>query len=318
MKNIIFLLGTPRSGTTLLQRMLSSHPDVKSIAEPWILLPLLTSFDSLSNISTYSHQTMEAALDDLCLEYPAFESDYNSHINTFVMHLYEKMTNGEKYFLDKTPRYYLIAEKLRLVFKDAKFIYLFRSPVDVIDSTIKTFCSERLYRLPYYYFDLTEGMNLLSSSLNSSSDNQIIVLYERLCKSPESELDPIFDFLDLECDSSIFNRFSNVRFKGDFGDPNRKKHQEINFQSSQRPLSWARKRLYLNILSQINNDTLSCASLERVDLENDVNSRRRAGLIEQLVDLLDFAAFRIIMFVGLPFVYKFMRKKRFRKDMFLS
>lgn len=318
MRNIIFLLGTPRSGTTLLQRVLSSHVDIKSIAEPWVLLPLLTNFDSSKNISIYGHQTMEDAINDLRLEYPAFESDYNAHVNTFVTHLYDNMSDGEKYFLDKTPRYYLVAEKLRTIFKDGKFIYLFRNPVDVIDSTIKTFCSERIYRLPYYYFDLTEGMNLLCASLRDNSASQTIISYEDLCKAPEKGLKQVFDFLDLEYDPSIIDKFSSMEFKGGFGDPNREEHQRIDFQRSQRPLSWVRKKLYLSILSQINDDTLRCASLERDVLESDVNSRGRAGLKEQLLDLLDFVIFKIVMFVGLPAVYSAMKKKRFGKDMFLN
>ena len=39
MKSPIFLFSLPRSGSTLLQRVLMSHKDIASVAEPWLMLP---------------------------------------------------------------------------------------------------------------------------------------------------------------------------------------------------------------------------------------------------------------------------------------
>ncbi|MBT8101022.1 MAG: sulfotransferase, partial [Gammaproteobacteria bacterium] len=36
----VFLLSLPRSGSTLLQRMLMTHPAISSVPEPWLLLPI--------------------------------------------------------------------------------------------------------------------------------------------------------------------------------------------------------------------------------------------------------------------------------------
>ena len=36
--NLIFIISQPRSGSTLLQRMLSGHADIKSAAETWLML----------------------------------------------------------------------------------------------------------------------------------------------------------------------------------------------------------------------------------------------------------------------------------------
>src|SRR6516165_4829830 len=37
--NLIFLFSQPRAGSTLLQRILGRHPDIHTVAEPWIMLP---------------------------------------------------------------------------------------------------------------------------------------------------------------------------------------------------------------------------------------------------------------------------------------
>ena len=35
---LVFLLSLPRSGSTLLQRLLAAHPQVHTVAEPWLML----------------------------------------------------------------------------------------------------------------------------------------------------------------------------------------------------------------------------------------------------------------------------------------
>lgn len=40
-KNLIFIVSQPRSGSTLLQRILSAHSQICTTSEPWLALPLL-------------------------------------------------------------------------------------------------------------------------------------------------------------------------------------------------------------------------------------------------------------------------------------
>ena len=44
----IFLLSLPRSGSTLLHRMLASHPQVATLPEPWVPMPLFEKLHALS------------------------------------------------------------------------------------------------------------------------------------------------------------------------------------------------------------------------------------------------------------------------------
>jgi len=37
----IFIFSLPRSGSTLMERILATHPAVGTASEPWILLPFL-------------------------------------------------------------------------------------------------------------------------------------------------------------------------------------------------------------------------------------------------------------------------------------
>ena len=84
-------MGLPRSGTTLLQRVLASHSEVASIAEPWVLLPLISCFDEKISASTFGHKELKHALTDFNLEFPEFQSRYYEHVRIFITQIYENI-----------------------------------------------------------------------------------------------------------------------------------------------------------------------------------------------------------------------------------
>ena len=139
MKSPIFLFSIPRSGSTLLQRMLAGHPEISTVSEPWILLPLVYSQKQTGQLSNYSHRNSQLGINDVINQLPQKERDYNLAIRSMSDHIYEKLClNNEKYFLDKTPRYHLIAQEIISIYPDAKFIFLFRNPLDVYASVMTT------------------------------------------------------------------------------------------------------------------------------------------------------------------------------------
>ena len=54
-QNIVFIFSQPRSGTTLLQRMLTSHSDIVSVSETWLLLPQFLALKKRGLIAQYNH-----------------------------------------------------------------------------------------------------------------------------------------------------------------------------------------------------------------------------------------------------------------------
>ena len=126
MKKIIFLFSLPRSGSTLLQRVLSTHPDIHTISEPWLLLPLIYQFKN-NVYSEYSHRQFSIALEDIIKTNSENKKIYYQKIKKLITELYSELSPIETtYFIDKTPRYSLIAEEIITIFPDAKFIFLWR------------------------------------------------------------------------------------------------------------------------------------------------------------------------------------------------
>ena len=215
----IFLISLPRSGSTLLQKMLSAHTEIHSVSEPWLLLPLAYMHISKGMFTEYDHEWAITAFDDFINLLPNCRKDFNDSTREFVISLYEKSLKGNKYryFLDKTPRYYLIIPFLAEVFPEAKFIFLFRNPLDVISSILTTWLSNQL-RLYRYYPDLFIGPFALAEGFKRYQDRSLAVLYEKLVTSPESEVKRICDYLDLSFDQTLITGYRSVNFDGEYGD----------------------------------------------------------------------------------------------------
>lgn len=256
MKSPIFIFSLPRSGSTLLQRLLMSHKSISSVSEPWLLLPFVYANKGTGTLSEYSSQNSFIGLSDFINNLPNKEADYVEALRNFIIELYSKhCNNGEIYFLDKTPRYYLIIDEILELFPNAKFIFLFRNPVQVYASLITTFADNKL---TYYQTneDLLDGMRLLSEGYEKYKNKSIHINYEDLVTSPKAQIEKVFNYLNLEIDYSVLNNFSNQNTKGRFGDPSGIK--EYNNVSSNSVSKWKmifntpiRKKYLLILINKI-------------------------------------------------------------------
>ena len=65
MDSPVFLFSLPRSGSTLLQRMLLGHEQIASISEGWVLLPLIYAMKKKGVVAEYSHISSQIAMRDI-------------------------------------------------------------------------------------------------------------------------------------------------------------------------------------------------------------------------------------------------------------
>ena len=132
---VVFILSLPRSGSTLLQRIIAAHTRVASATEPWLLLPLFYSLRSQGQYAEYGQGPAAKGLTHFVEELPGGRSAYLAEVSRFARGLYGRTrSDGETYFLDKTPRYGLIVDELREAFPGARFIFLWRQPLAIIAS----------------------------------------------------------------------------------------------------------------------------------------------------------------------------------------
>lgn len=216
----VFIFSLPRSGSTLLQRLLMTSNDISSISEPWLLLSLFYINKNNGVISEYSHLGSFEALQDFIENLPGKEKAYHDELRKFVVSLYNMhCKDGEKYFLDKTPRYYLIIPEILKTFPNSKFIFLFRNPIHILSSIIQTWGSGTLKSVYRYNIDVKYGPGLLSEGLTLTEGNAISLKYEDLVTDPEIELKKICEYLNVDFDLEMLNNFALQKTNGKFGDP---------------------------------------------------------------------------------------------------
>ncbi len=216
----LFIFSLPRSGSTLLQRVLAADSRIASVAEPWLLLPLVYALREQGIRSEYSHGLASQALNDFILELPNGRQDYLSAVGSAVRELYQKAAKSKdaRYFLDKTPRYALVADEIIDMFPDGKFIFLWRSPLAVIASMVETWGKGR-WNIPWFRIDLFDGLAGLIDAYQAHSERSLAINYENFLLSPGKELSRIAEYLELEFDPKLLKDFSQTSFRGEFGDP---------------------------------------------------------------------------------------------------
>ena len=217
----VFLLSLPRSGSTLLQRLLAVSPEVATAAEPWFLLPLAFSTREVGTHNAYRQQTCAAALDDLSASLgDAAGASWPEMVARFAGDVYDELSpEGTRYFVDKTPRYALIAPELIEWFPTARFIVLWRNPLAAAASFTNTI-SEGTWRFWRNHVDLYDGLaNLVDLVGSEARDRIVTVRYEDLVRDPHHELGRIGDHLDLDLDTAAATeRLHRMPVGGRMGD----------------------------------------------------------------------------------------------------
>ena len=115
----VFLVGFPRSGTTLLDQVLDSHPSVRVLEER----PLVTGMIGRLTAAGHAYPEDLERLDDEILE--ALREGYFADRDRFVEIPHDAV------FIDKMPLNITHAALIRRVFPDARFLLAVRDPCDV-------------------------------------------------------------------------------------------------------------------------------------------------------------------------------------------
>lgn len=222
----VFIISLPRSGSTLLQRILMAHDGIASHAEPWFLLPLI-SMQKRNNIKTrYGHIQSANAIQNIIKT--TSQEVIDSACRNFALEVYTQLSEKEAYFLDKTPRYYYIINDLYRVFPDAKFIYLLRNPVEIYNSMIQEFKGKSTRRLDHLDGDLINGTKLIAEAIAKygQNENTFVVQYDEVCIEPVKTVSSIQKFLGLDEDPEIVSRFPLQVLHGHGDSSGMKKYQD--------------------------------------------------------------------------------------------
>jgi tetratricopeptide (TPR) repeat protein len=191
---IAFLVGFPRSGTTLLDRMLSAHPDIEVLEE--------------KSLFSFLHQdwsepgTLEAL------------ADLNEAQITDAREIYRREMSRHR----RQPQRSLVIDKLPLnlaylflihrLFPEAPVIFLQRHPLDACISCY--FQAFELEASMAYFLDIKQTaqyynavMQVAELSMDQVGNPLHRLHYEDLVETPKDQLKALLNFLALEWDDSM-------------------------------------------------------------------------------------------------------------------
>jgi len=222
---IIFIISQPRSGSTLLQHIFGSHPDIYTLPEPWLMLNFAYGLRSSGIQAEYNARHAYLALQDFLKRISGGEDSYLSAIRQAATYLYSKALelSDKNIFLDKTPRYYLILPELFRIFPNAKFIILVRNPLAVFSSILSTNFNgnwKRLFELEDRKQDLFSAPHLILDCINKPRGNTFIIKYEEVVNSPEHYIKDLCTKLNIDFYPEMLEYGGKVKFNNTtFVDP---------------------------------------------------------------------------------------------------
>ena len=221
---LVFLIGAPRSGTTLLARMLAAHSLVYGRAEPHLITPIahLGYFGKVQK-APYDPQNVEQAIHEIVGELKRGEDGYLEALRAYCDSLYGQMMelapDGKRFFLDKTPAYGLVLPFLARLYPRAKYVVLTRHPLAVLSSYAESFFDGD-YKVAIDHNPILQRyVPALAQFVRERPVPLVWVKYEELVREPEAHFRRVCEHIGIPFEErAIRYGESGEEFKG-LGDP---------------------------------------------------------------------------------------------------
>jgi hypothetical protein len=221
---LIFLVGAPRSGTTLLARMLAAHSAIHGRAEPHLVTPIahLGYFGSVQK-APYDPFNVEQAIKEVVADIPRGEAGYLDALRAYTDSIYGQLMDavppGKRFFLDKTPAYALVLPFLVKLYPGAKYVVLTRHPLAVLSSYAESFFDGDYEVALAHNPILQRYVPALARMVRERPVPLAWVRYEDLVKEPAAHFRRICEYLELPFEEgAIAYGETGESFKG-LGDP---------------------------------------------------------------------------------------------------
>jgi hypothetical protein len=256
--NLIFILSQPRAGSTLLQRILGSHSEIHALGEPWFMLPPFYVLRPDNYEAEYTSHGALLGLRSFLRSLARGEEEYYEAVRRMAGYLYgcALAASGKRFFLDKTPRYFLIIPELLRTFPAARFLFLFRNPLAVLCSIRERWLGDNWLGCPNHRIDLIDAPRLLTEGRALLAEKGLTVSYEHLVAHPEDQIRRMCDWLGLSFSPTLVEYGRNGMERWDMGDPQRvyehrrptAEYVDKWMQALEQPQAWRMVHDYLEIL----------------------------------------------------------------------
>jgi len=197
-----FIVGMPRSGTTLVEQILSSHSLVYGAGE----LDYMNTVASAIPRLTGSNKLAEA--------YQQFDRDLSFQIARDYLHNIQQLAPEAAIFIDKAPLNFLHLGFIALIFPNAHIIHVQRHPIDTcLSCYFQNFNQQHAYAssldsLAQFYQQYQRLMQHWQQHLPLSMHH---VNYEDLISHTENQTRTLIDFLQLDWENNCLDYHRQAR-----------------------------------------------------------------------------------------------------------
>lgn len=198
----IFIVGMPRSGTSLVEQIVASHRDVYGGGEIKTIDDIMES--ALSDVGIRNNNISEEYINELVL-----------NINSNWIEEVSLLDVSERVITDKMPLNFRWIGFILTAFPHAKIIHVNRKPIAVLWSIYKHYFSGKGNGYAYDMCDLSEYYKLYSNLMlfwrKQFNDRIYDVWYEELTEKQEEVSRNLLKFCDLEWDEKCMRFYETKR-----------------------------------------------------------------------------------------------------------
>ncbi len=199
----VFVFGMQRSGTTLVEQILASHPRVLGVGESGIVSRSLLRLPSVLRLNLGSTECIGRLTRDAIQDSARW----------YLSKLCERLSGPADRIVDKTPNNYLFLGWLHILFPRARFIHCRRDLRDVALSCWMTHFSmlrwaNDLDHIVSQIRDYQKAMKYWRQNLPAPI---LDVDYERMIADQEGESRRLIEWLGLEWDPACLNYYETKR-----------------------------------------------------------------------------------------------------------
>jgi Sulfotransferase family len=176
----IFVVGCPRSGTTMMRAILNAHPHISCGPETGFLLGL---------------NRWERRHPDTPARFGSSREEFHRQARALLDDLHESLAavEGKQRWADKTPTHAIILDFIDALYPTCQVIHMVRDPVDVIDSERRKHGLQRARRTSADWPRHVAAARHFGQT--HPPDRYLEIRYEHLVQDPEKVLRDMFAWL---------------------------------------------------------------------------------------------------------------------------
>ncbi|WP_051279978.1 tetratricopeptide repeat-containing sulfotransferase family protein [Hellea balneolensis] len=201
----IFIVGLPRTGTTLIDRILSSHPDVIAAGELNVFSELTKHLASTPSQYVLDKDTLEAA-----------SNKSVTQIGHDYIRATKELSRGAERFTDKMPLNFLNCGLIHRALPNARIVALRRGAMDSCLSNFRQLFATK-YSYYNYTFDLQDTAKyykaydaLMTTWRESLPANRFMeIRYENMIDHQDRETRRLLEFCGLDWDEACLRFHEN-------------------------------------------------------------------------------------------------------------